>query len=296
MSGSLFLITTLIWGTTWIAIKYQIALVSAEVSLVYRFGAAAIIFFIWAWLKKCPLKLNLKDHQYLALLGILMFGLNYLLTYWAAKAIPSGLLATLFSLAPVVNIFFEFLFYKRPIQPRMLLGAVLGAAGIALIFLPELSQFQLSNQAVIGLMYCFAALISFSLANMITVRNQSVSLPGLTCNAYGMAYGTLFLALCAVAADKPFIFDHSFEYIVSLSYLTIFGSVISFACYLVLVGRVGPGRAAYITIFFPIVALLVSTVFEGFQWTGYNLVGVSLALSSSLFVIGKPKPKLQSTS
>lgn len=291
MSGSLFLITTLIWGTTWIAIKYQIALVSAEVSLVYRFGAAAVIFFVWAYFKKCPLKLSLKNHQYLALLGIFMFGINYLLTYWAAKAIPSGLLATLFSLAPVVNMFFEFLFYKRPIQPSMLLGALLGAGGIALIFLPELTEFELSNQAIVGLIYCFIALISFSLANMITVRNQSVSLPALTCNAYGMAYGTLFLALFALGADKPFIFDDSLEYVVSLAYLTIFGSVISFACYLILVARVGPGKAAYITIFFPIVALIISTLYEGFEWTSYNLAGVALALSSSLFVIGRPKPK-----
>lgn len=290
MSRFLFTITVLFWGTTWIAIKFQLTDVSPEVSLVYRFGAAALIFFVWAALKRQKLRLPLRDHKYLAMLGFLMFGINYLLTYWAASAIPSGLLATIFSLAPIVNIVFDYLFFRRRIEPRMLLGAFLGTGGIAIIFWPELSELALGNEVVKGLLFCLCALVSFSLGNMISVRNQTSGLPVLTCNAYGMSYGALFLALFAVTNGKPFIFDNSFSYIASLAYLITVGTVLSFFCYLTLLAKIGPSRAAYTTIFFPIVALLISTVFENFQWTPLNATGVVLALASILFVIKKPEP------
>ncbi|MCF7980877.1 MAG: DMT family transporter [Pseudomonadales bacterium] len=289
MSGFLFVITVLFWGSTWIAIKFQLTSVAPEVSLVYRFGAASIIFFFFAALKRQRLKIPFKDHQYLALLGVLMFGMNYLLTYWAAKSIPSGLLATIFALAPVVNILFELLFFGRRIEPFMLLGAIVGASGIAIIFWPELANLTIGNDMLFGLVFCLCAIILFSLGSMVSVRNHAASLPVLTCNAYGMAYGALFLALFAIANGKLFTFDQSFSYIASLSYLIIVGTVLSFLCFLTLMARIGPSKAAYTTIFFPMVALLISTLFENFQWTTMNLLGVMLALSSSLFVMRRSR-------
>lgn len=290
MSAFLFIVTVLFWGSTWIAIKFQLTDVAPEVSLVYRFGAAAVIFFIWAVVKRQRLRLSFRDHRYIALLGLLMFSSNYLLTYWAAMHIPSGLLATVFSLAPIVNIFFDYLFFGRRAQPRMLVGAAIGMAGIAMIFWPELSQLTLGNSMVLGLMFCLCAIISFSLGNMVSVRNQTTSIPVLTSTAYGMGYGTLFLALFALTNHKAFIFDSSFTYIASLTYLILAGTVLTFFCYLTLLARIGPSKAAYTTIFFPIVALLISTIVEDFQWTLLNSAGVFLALMSSASIISKPKP------
>lgn len=291
MSGFLFFITVLFWGTTWIAIKFQLTSVAPEVSLVYRFAAASIIFFIWAALRRQKLRVGATNHRYLAMLGFLMFGMNYLLTYWAAGAITSGLLATVFSLAPVVNIVFDRIFFARPIELRMLLGALLGTSGIALIFWPEFSNLALGNEVLLSLFFCFCAIISFSLGNMISVRNHAVALPVLTCNAYGMLYGALFLSLFATLNGNSFTFDSSVSYVSSLIFLIVVGTVLSFVCYLTLMSRIGPSRAAYTTIFFPIVALLISTYYENFQWTTANFAGVAMALCSSLFVIKRPTPK-----
>ncbi len=289
MSGFLFVVTVLFWGTTWIAIKFQLTDVAPEVSLVYRFAAASFIFFIWALLRGQKLRIGMINHRYLAMLGFLMFGFNYLFTYWAAGAITSGLLATIFSLAPIVNIAFDRIFFGRPIELRMLLGAALGTTGIALIFWPDFSNLSVGNDVVFSLFLCFCAIISFSLGNMVSVRNHAASLPVLTCNAYGMLYGSLFLALFAVFNGKTFTFDTSVTYVSSLAFLVLVGTVLSFVCYLTLMSLIGPSRAAYTTIFFPIVALLISTYFEDFHWTATNFAGVVMALSSSLFVIKKPQ-------
>ena len=290
MSGFLFVITVLFWGSTWIAIKFQLTTVAPEVSLVYRFGIASIIFFLLAIIKRQRLRVAFKDHQFLALLGVMMFGLNYLLTYWAAKSIPTGLLATVFALAPVVNILFELLFFGRRIEPFMLLGAMVGVSGIALFFWPELRHLAVGGDVLFGLVFCLCAITLFSLGSMVSVRNHAAALPVFTCNAYGMAYGAFFLGLFAIVNGKVFTFDPSFSYTASLAYLIIVGTVLSFFCYLTLIARIGPSKAAYTTIFFPIVALLISTLYENFQWTTMNFAGVMLALSSSLFVIRRSSP------
>jgi drug/metabolite transporter (DMT)-like permease len=283
----LYLITVVIWGSTWLAIKYQLGIVSPELSIAYRFGLAASILILFSLVRRLPMRFELKSHGFFALQGFLLFSLNYFLVYLAEGYLTSGLVAITFSLIIITNVIFGAVFLGNPIRTKVVIGAIFGLAGLAFVFWPELSALNLSSQKVLGMGLSFIATISASLGNVVSARNQRHDLPVIQTNAYGMLYGAFFMFLLAIFRGAQLEFDTSASYIFSLLYLAIFGSVIAFGSYLTLLGRIGLDRAAYVTVIFPIIALLLSTVFEGLQWGAAQLVGVALVLLGNAVVLSK---------
>ena len=286
-NATLYLVTVLIWGSTWLAIKYQLGVVSPELSITYRFGLAALILVLYSLLRRLPMKFSLKTHAFFALQGLLLFSLNYLLVYLAEGYLTSGLVAIIFSLIVVLNVFFGAIFLHNPVRVRVMVGAGLGLVGLAFVFWPELSALSLSSQKMLGMLLALLSTISASLGNVVSARNQRSKLPVIQTNAYGMLYGALFMLLFAVIRGTGLAFDTSASYILSLLYLAVFGSVIAFGAYLTILGNIGLDRAAYVTVLFPVIALLLSTLFEGLSWGIYQLVGVLLILLGNAVVVTK---------
>jgi len=286
-NASLYLITVFIWGSTWLAIKYQLGVVSPELSVAYRFGLAAVILIIFSLVRRLPLRFNIKSHGFFALQGLLLFSLNYILVYLAEGYLTSGLVAIIFSLIIVFNVLFGTIFLGNPIRKQVMVGAVLGLAGLTLVFWPELSVLSISSQKIVGMILALIATISASLGNVVSARNQKHELPVVQTNAYGMLYGALFMLVLAVIRGAQLEFDTSPSYILSLFYLAIFGSVIAFGSYLKLLGRIGLDRAAYVTVLFPVIALVLSTIFEDLVWGLPQLVGVVLILLGNAVVLTK---------
>ena len=293
MQGAVFyILTVLIWGSTWFAIRFQLGTVDPSVSLVYRFGLAAILLFLWCAFRRVPLRFTLKEHVAMAAQGGCLFSINYLLFYWTTGLITSGLVAIIFSTVIVMNIINGAIFLKKPVQGIVLLGALVGLLGITLVFWHEVAASrevsEAASAAVLkGLGIGLVATLFASLGNILSARNQARQLPVLQTNAIGMAYGTLIMVIYAVATGVPFVIEMSAEYIGSLLYLSVFGSIIAFGAYLTLVGRIGADRAAYATVLFPLVALVISSIFEDFTWTPLALAGVALVLLGNLLVVGK---------
>ena len=283
----LYIITVLIWGSTWLAIKYQLGVVSPELSIAYRFGLAASILILFSLARRLPMRFDLKAHGFFALQGLFLFSLNYFLVYLAEGYLTSGLVAIIFSLIIVTNVIFGAIFLRTPVRTKVVVGALFGLAGLALVFWPELSSFSLSSQQMLGIGLAFVATVSASMGNVVSARNQRNDLPVIQTNAYGMLYGAMFMFLFALTRGAQLEFDTSPSYVISLFYLAIFGSVIAFGSYLTLLGRIGLDRAAYVTVLFPIIALLLSTLFEGLQWGAAQLVGVGLVLLGNVVVLSK---------
>jgi len=174
-----------------------------------------------------------------------------------------------------------------PIRSSVIAGGGIGITGIAIVFWPEISSFSLSDKAAVGVMLTAVSTFMASLGNIISARHQKNELPVIQTNAYGMAYGALIMGIIVIAGSKAFNFDMSFRYVGSLFYLVIFGTVIAFGCYLKLIGKIGADRAAYATMLFPIVALAISTVYEGYQWSAHNMIGMVLVLIGNGLVINK---------
>lgn len=284
-----YIATVLIWGSTWIGIKLQLGVVEPMVSVGYRFALAAIILLFWCWFKRLPMRFSITDHLFIALQGIFLFAVNYLLFYVAELYIASGLAAVIFSTILLMNMVNGAIFLRSPINLKVVLGGTLGLTGIVLVFRPEISSFSLENHGLRGVMLCLGATFLASLGNILSARNQKNRLPVVQTNGYGMAYGAVLMLLLAFFSGKHFQLDTSFAYLSSLLYLSVFGSIIAFGCYLSLIGNIGADRAAYTTLLFPLVALAISTFWEGYHWSNSAICGVLLILSGNLLMLQRKR-------
>ncbi len=284
-NGFLYLITVLIWGSTWLAIKFQLGIVAPEFSVAYRFLLAAIVLFIYMKLRGLKGKFTLQEHLFMGLQGLMLFSVNYILVYFSELYITSGMVSVLFSAIIVFNVIFGALLLRNPVRGSVLLGSLVGILGLALIFWPEVQGVDLSGQRTLGLALGLISACSASLGNIISARNQRAGIPVIQANAYGMLYGSLFTFVVAFVRGVPVSFDASPAYIGSLLYLAIFGSVIAFSSYLTLLGRIGADRAAYATVLFPVIALALSVLFEGLSLDWLQFAGIALVLLGNVLVV-----------
>lgn len=283
----LYLITVLIWGSTWLAIKFQLGSISPEVSVAYRFLLASLLLFAFSRARGLPLRFSRRQHIFIALQGLLLFSVNYILVYFAELNVTSGLVAVIFSTIIILNVIFGALFLKRAVNSQVVLGALVGILGLGLIFWPELRGYNLNGGAVWGIGLALLSSLSASLGNIVSARNQGEGIPVIQANAFGMLYGSLLTLVIAVVRGAEFSFDTSLAYLVSLFYLSLFGSVIAFGSYLTLLGRIGADRAAYVTILFPVIALLLSAVYEGLALSGLQFAGIGFVLLGNVIVVAR---------
>ena len=288
-SASLYLAAVLIWGSTWYAIKFQLGVVAAEVSLLYRFALAAAILLLFCLFTRRSLKYSARQHGFIALLGLFLFSTNYLIFYWATELLTSGIVALMFSTVILMNIINGALFMRMAVSARVIAGAALGIAGIAAIFWAEVSAVENTAGTWRGLWMCIVATYLASLGNIVSAYNQKQGIPVVQANAWGMAYGAGLMGLYALFSQVPLDYDPAPAYTISLLYLSIFGSILAFGSYLTLVGRIGADRAAYAAVLFPVIALGISTLFENYQWTPRALFGFALVLLGNYIVLSKPK-------
>jgi drug/metabolite transporter (DMT)-like permease len=288
----LYLVSVLIWGSTWLAITFQFGTVPPAVSVAYRFALAGLILLAWARLKGLRLRFSPSEHLWMALQGFLLFGINYLCVYLAEREITSGLVAVAFSLLVVLNIVGARIFFGTPLNPSIMFGAVLGIGGIVLVFLPELSRGTGTGSATLGIAFALGGALTASLGNIVAYRNHGRGLPVIQMNTFGMLYGALFVALYALVTRQAYVFDWSPRYLLSLAYLAVFGSILAFGAFLVLLGRIGADRAGYVTVAIPIVALLLSGLFEGLRWHLSLVLGILLCVAGNIAVLwGRRTPR-----
>jgi drug/metabolite transporter (DMT)-like permease len=288
----LYSLTVLIWGSTWLAITFQLGAVDPVVSILYRFGLASLILFVVCGIARRPLRFSLRQHGWMALQGFFLFSISYWMVYLAETVIASGLVAVVTSALIFMNIFFGALFLKSRISPQVVFGASLGILGILLIFWPEITAVSLRNQGTYGLLLSILSTVIYSLGNITSARNQKHGLPVIQSNAWSMGYAALIMFLIAIVTGKSFGFELSLRYVASLGYLAVFGSVIAFSAYLTLIGRIGADRAAYGPLVVPVIALTLSKFFEGYAWSVFSIVGIALILAGNFMVL-RFKKKLE---
>jgi len=285
----LFALPTLIWGSTWLAIKFQLGVVDPLISIFYRFFFAAIVLFIYSYFTRLNLKYSAKQHLIMALQGTLLFSINYWLVYLAELHLTSGLVAIVFSTIIFLNIFNGALLLKSKINLRVVYSALIGFFGVALVFKDELLSFTFSSDNSMAFLLALIGAITASFGNITSAYNQRNKIPVLQTNAFGMLYGSVLMLLLAVILGKPFTFDFTFPYVSSLLYLAVFGSVIAFGSYLKLLGEIGPDKAAYVTLVIPIIALILSTIFEGYRWNIIALIGVFFIILGNVMILKKKR-------
>jgi drug/metabolite transporter (DMT)-like permease len=286
----LYAITVLVWGSTWFAIEFQLGVVAPEVSIVYRYAGASLLLFAWSRIRGLQLAFGWGDHGRFFLLGLLLFGLNYVLAYRAQIYISSALTAIAFSTMVWMNIINARIFFGVRAGRRVLFGALLGIAGIFTLFAPQIGEIAFSDAVFFGSFLAVVGALVASFGNMVSQGAQRAKLPVIQSNAWGMFYGTLITAAIAISEGHEFIFDWSAGYLGSLLYLTVFGSIIAFGAYLTLLGRIGAHKAGYAMVMFPVVALILAAIFEGLEVDAIIVVGTLLVLAGNVFVLNAKSP------
>lgn len=290
MNAILFVTTVLIWGSTWIAIALQVGPVPVLVSVFYRFATAGVVMLAVLALAgrlRIPPR---GDRIWIVAQALCLFSMNFICFYTAARYVPSGLVSVIFSLSTLFNAVNARLFFGERITARMILASALGVAGLVLLFGPGLGAGQ-SAGIVRGALLACAGTMLFSLGNMVSRRNSAAGIAPVTANAWGMGCGALILLALIGVTGAPVIAPPNGVYLGAMLYLAIIGSVVGFTTYLLMVARIGSARAAYATVLFPIVALALSTVYEGYVWHWPGILGISLALLGNLVMFSRPKAR-----
>jgi len=280
-----FVACVAIWSTTWLAITYQLGTVAPEMSVAYRFLLASVLLFAWCLVRRLSLRFSAREHVWLALFGLTTFGVGYVFVYYAEQHVVSGLVAVGYSASPLLGMLGMRLFFGTPMTPRVALASLLGIAGIVVVFYPELARLQGGGNTAIGVLFTLISVLVASLGSMIAHRNQRTGVPLWQGMAWGMLYGGLSALTVGLASGKALAFQWTVIYVVSLAYLALLGSIAAFASYLTLLKRIGAARAGYIGVMVPVVALLLSAVFEGFRFHPLTWAGMAISVAGNVLIL-----------
>jgi drug/metabolite transporter (DMT)-like permease len=285
----LYLMVVLIWGSTWFAIRYQLS-VPPLITVFHRFGLASLISFALCYFRKQDLRFSLGQHKWFLFQGICLFSMNYILFYEAEKHIASGLVAATFTLVIYFNMLGVRVFFGQAFSKKLVIGSLLGGAGICLLFWDSISNFRTDSAGIKGLLLGVVATVFASGGNLMTTQLKREKIPLLSSTSWALLYGTLFTLLLIGLTGEKFVMDTSLTYWSALIYLSLFGTVIAFAAYLTLIGEIGADRAAYSNILTPVIALIISSIFENFQWQWWTIAGVLLCIAGNYWTVHlKPK-------
>ena len=280
-----FGIVTLIWGSTWLVIRDQLAVVPPSWSVTYRFAVAGVAMVIWAVIRRDSFRLGARGYGFAAAIAISQFCFNFNFVYRAEKYITSGLVAVIFALLLVPNAAFARVFLGQRMGRQLLVGSAVAMAGVALLFLHEArSDPHGVSASLSGIAWTLAAVLSASSANVLQATDTAKRYPMGSTLAIAMVMGALLDGAVAWLLTGPPMIEPRFGYIAGVVYLGLFASAIAFPLYFNVIRVIGPAKAAYSSVIVPVIAMLLSTLFEGYRWSllagaGAVLAGVGLIIA-----------------
>ena len=280
-----FLIVALVWGSTWLVIKDQLAAAPPSWSVAYRFAIATLGMFALALATRRGLRMPLSLQALAAAIGCAQFFVNFNFVYRAEIHLTSGIVAVLFGLLMVPNALLARIFLGQRLTPRFLIGSAFGLAGIALLLVHEARAAPPGGQVALGVLFSVIGLLSASCANVLQASEAARRPPVTVLLAWAMLWATLAnIAFAWIVAGPP-VFPDSARYWSGVAYLGLIGSVLTFPLYFGLIRDLGPGRAAYNGVVVPVVAMALSTLFEDYRWSALALGGGVLALAGMVLAL-----------
>ncbi|MGY4827909.1 DMT family transporter [Sphaerotilaceae bacterium SBD11-9] len=286
----LFAICVLTWSTTWHAITYQVGVTSPEFGVAMRFGLAGLCVLLWRGWRGDSLRLGARAHIWLALQGVFLYGVSYICVYHAERHLPSGLVAVGYSASPLVAGVGALWLFRTPMSTRFVLGGLLGLAGVALLFWPEFGQAHGNRATALGALFTVGSVLLSTVGSLAASRNRERGLPMWPSLGYGMVYGAISSFAAAWLGGEPVVWPTAVSWWVALLYLALAGSVLTFACYLTLLDRLGAGPAGTIGVMTPLLALVVSMAFENYRPDALAGVGVLLAIAGNVLMLRPAAP------
>ena len=286
-----FLVATLIWGSTWTAIRYQLGVVDPSWSIAFRFAMAAILLAGYARWIGAPLRITRRELPVAAAFGLAQFVLNFQFVYRAEAYITSGFVAMMFALLIIPNAIFGRVLLGHRVGRNFILGSLLSTLGMALLFHKEIQDAATGGgAALLGIGLTLGGILAASMGSMVQASRRADAMHWVTMIVWGMVLGAIANALLALATTGLPIVDPRPSYWFAIVYLALFGSALTFPVYLFMIRQIGPARAAYSGVLIPIVAMLFSTLLEGYRWTPSAVAGTVLAVAGLVVALKARKP------
>lgn len=273
-----FAIVTLIWGSTWLVITGQLGVVPPTWSVTYRFIVGGVAMLIWAAATRQPLWMDARGLGFAALLGLMQFVLNFNFVYRAELHVTSGLVAVVFALLLVPNALLSRVFLGQRMGRQLLVGSVIAITGVALLFVHEVRRDPMaSGEVYYGIGLTLVGVMCASVANVMQATQLSKAYPMATMIAWAMLFGAAMDGGFAWISVGPPVFEWTWPYIAGVLYLGVVASAVAFPLYFGIIRVIGPAKAAYSSVLIPVIAMLLSTLFEGYRWSPLAGVGAALA-------------------
>lgn len=273
-----FMLTGTIWGSTWFVITGQISNVPAAWGVFFRFMLATPALFALAVMMGNRLRLNRKEHLLAFLVGIAQFSGNFLFVYHSEQHITSGIVAVMFALLMVPNAILARVFIGERAGSGFIGGSLVAIAGVALLLVHEWNAAPLGGDVALGIVLAVGGMLAASIANVVQANPTGRGVPMVSLLAWAMLYGTAFDFVYAFVTLGPPAIPTGWHFWAGTAYLAMIGSVVTFPLHYNLVREIGAGRTAYNGIVTVCVAMLLSTLFEGFAWNVLSAAGMALAL------------------
>lgn len=281
-----FILVTLIWSSTWIVIRDQLGSVPASWSVCYRFLLAGVAMAIFARLRGVPLNIGGRGLVFAGLLGVAQFVMNFNFVYRAEHFLTSGVVAVVYAMLLIPNSILAYLFFRQPVSRAFVAGSVVAVAGIALMLAHEYRGASVRpDMVVLGAALSIAGLLSASAANVMQGMEIARRLPMVAVLAWAMLIGAGVDALFAWVTTGPPVIEARWSYLAGIAWLGLAGSVVTFPLYFRLIQRMGAGRAAYSSVLIPVIAMLISTLVEGYRWTALAGAGALLAIAGMVVAL-----------
>ena len=291
----LFLGALLFWSATWSIISLTQVNIDLDpaISVFIRFILAGLIILVYVALTKRKFAFSLKEHVYFFILGIFLYSGNYIFFYNSNVHLPSNIPATVFCLLTIFNILGEKFIFKKPITGLTLSGALLGISGIAIIFYEDFVKFDLNSGTTLGLVFALLATLSASIGNLIAIYNKrNYNIPLLQNVAFAMIYGALVALLVSLIKGNEFYIPfNNLSYMIGLAYLIIFGSIVSFLCYIRFIENTSASTGGYIGVVMPILALIIAMIFENVKPDVHFLIGLPVAILGLILILKQESVK-----
>jgi drug/metabolite transporter (DMT)-like permease len=289
-TSALYAICILIWGTTWFAITAQIDVLAAEWGVALRFGLAAAVLLGICRARRIPLRFPRRVQALVCVQGLLGFYASYVCVYQAERFVASGVVAVGYAASPLSGLILARVFLGMRMSARVALGGMAGIAGVVLIFWHEFTRLAATEQVVWGAELTMVSVLLASLSTIAASGYHRLGVRGWGPLAWAMAWGSGAALVHALALGTPWRWSWHPAFLGSLAYLALFGSILAFGAYYALVHRVGPAKAGYVGVLTPVVALVVSSLFENFLWTGLTVAGIALAILGNVVALWPARP------
>ncbi|MBX9859556.1 MAG: EamA family transporter [Sphingomonas sp.] len=286
-----FAIVTLIWGSTWIIIRDQIGSVPPSWSVTYRFLVAGIVMIAYAAIRGERVLLDARGWGFAALLAVLQFCFNFNFVYRAEGFITSGLVAVVFALLLVPNAIFGRIFLGQQLGRQLLIGSGVAMAGVTLLFVHEARSDPHGPAASIaGVAWTLAGVLSASIANVLQATETARRYPMVSMLGIAMLLGAALDGAIAWSLTGPPVIEMRIGYLVGIVYLGVIASAVAFTLYFGILRVIGPAKAAYSSVIVPVIAMLLSTLFEGYHWSGLAVAGSALAMLGLVIALRARRP------